>query len=92
MNLLTYWTILAVFKIVEEITDPLVSSWFPLYCECKILLLFCVQSLNLHIKEEDVDDLMTQESEKNDHIKSRKVYHEIFHQIYLFTQGRKYGI
>ena len=36
---MTYWIVFAVFTIFEAITDLLLSFWFPLYYECKILLL-----------------------------------------------------
>ena len=36
---MTYWIVFAVLTISEEITDCLLSFWFPLYYECKIVLL-----------------------------------------------------
>ena len=36
---MTYWIVFAVFTLCEELTDLLLSFWFPLYYEGKILLL-----------------------------------------------------
>lgn len=37
---MTYWIVLAVLTIAEEVTDILLGCWFPLYFEIKLVFLF----------------------------------------------------
>ena len=37
---MTYWIVLAVLTIAEEVTDILLGCWFPLYYEIKLVFLF----------------------------------------------------
>ena len=41
---MTYWITFAVLTISEEVTDLLLSFWFPLYYEAKAVLLFWLLS------------------------------------------------
>ena len=36
---MTYWIVFAIITLTEEVTDLFLSFWFPLYYECKILLM-----------------------------------------------------
>ena len=36
---MTYWIVLAMTTIIEEITDVVFSCWFPFYIELKLLFL-----------------------------------------------------
>ena len=80
---MTYWIVFAVFTISEEITDLLLSFWFPLYYECKICVLLWLISPatrgatliyrqiihpTLIKREEDIDDLMKRWKEQSYHL------------------------
>lgn len=41
---MTYWIVLAVLTIAEEVTDILLGCWFPLYTEIKLVFLFWLLS------------------------------------------------
>ena len=36
---MTYWIVFSLLTLTEEVTDMFFSFWFPLYYECKILIL-----------------------------------------------------
>ena len=80
---MTYWIVFAVFTIFEAITDLLLSFWFPLYYECKILLLVWLLSpvtrgstlLYRHLihpvlvrREEKIHDLLKRWKEQSYHL------------------------
>ena len=80
---MTYWIVFAAFTLSEEVADFLLGFWFPLYYECKILLLIWLLSPTtrgstliyrqiihptLLSREEDIDDLMKRWKEQSYHL------------------------
>merc|ERR1712106_1004176 len=80
---MTYWIVFAVFTLTEDITDMLFGFWFPLYYECKIILIIWLLSPvtrgstllyrqvihpALINREEDIDDLMKRWKEQSYHL------------------------
>ena len=76
---MTYWIVLALVTITEEVSDILVSFWLPFYYELKILFLFWLLSPltrgstllyrqlvhpALLTREEDIDQLLSQWKEQ----------------------------
>ena len=76
---MTYWIVLALVTITEEVSDILVSFWLPFYYELKILFLFWLLSPltrgstllyrqlvhpTLLTREEDIDQLLSQWKEQ----------------------------
>ena len=80
---MTYWIVFAVFTLTEDISDLLLGFWFPLYYECKIMLIIWLLSPvtrgstllyrqvihpTLINREEDIDDLMKRWKEQSYHL------------------------
>jgi receptor expression-enhancing protein 1/2/3/4 len=80
---MTYWIVFAVFALTEDLVDFLLGFWFPLYYECKILLIIWLLSpitrgstlIYRHVihpalisREDDIDDLMKRWKEQSYHL------------------------
>ena len=70
---MTYWIVFAVFTLTEDISDLLLGFWFPLYYECKIMVIIWLLSPvtrgstllyrqvihpNLARREEEIDEFV----------------------------------